>query len=256
VFTTSLWTRPAPSVVANSEYEIMTGAASLSPPRPATVRIGAGVRFSHEARLTVIADPDEDLVRRVAQGDPAAVQAMVARKLPRMLALASRMLGDAVEAEDVAQEVMLRAWRQAPRWAPGKARFDTWLHRVGLNLCYDRLRRRREILTDQTPERPDEGPAPDRGLEAADVGRRVDAALVRLPERQREAVILCHYQELTNIEAAALMSVSIEALESLLSRGRRALRQSLADLAPSGSPSTASGGRDGRVRRGREGGAE
>jgi len=182
--------------------------------------------------LASIADPDEDLVRRVGQGDPAAIQTMVARKLPRMLALAQRMLGDAVEAEDVAQEAMLRAWKQAPRWRPGKAKFDTWLHRVGLNLCYDRLRRRREIPTETPPDRPDDGPAPDRGLLAAELGQRVDAALRRLPDRQREAIVLCHYQELTNIEAASLMSVSVEALESLLSRGRRALRQSLADMAP------------------------
>ena len=180
--------------------------------------------------MALIADPDEDLVRRVGQGDPAAIQSMVARKLPRMLALARRMLGDAAEAEDVAQEAMLRAWRQAPRWTPGKARFDTWLHRVTLNLCYDRLRRRREIATDSPPDRPDEGSAPDRGLLAADVGMRVEAALARLPDRQREAIVLCHYQELTNIEAAVLMEVSVEALESLLSRGRRALRLALADM--------------------------
>jgi RNA polymerase sigma-70 factor (ECF subfamily) len=182
--------------------------------------------------LPPIADPDEDLVRRVGDGDAAAIQAMVARKLPRMLALAQRMLGDPVEAEDVAQEAMLRAWRQAPRWAPGRARFDTWLHRVALNLCYDRLRRRREVPTETPPDRPDPGPGPDRGLLAADVGSRVDAALARLPVRQREAIVLCHYQELSNIEAAALLEISVEALESLLSRGRRALRAALADLRP------------------------
>ena len=182
--------------------------------------------------MASIVDPDEELVRRVGQGDPAAIQAMVARKLPRMLALAQRMLGDPVEAEDVAQEAMLRAWKQAPRWRPGKAKFDTWLHRVGLNLCYDRLRRRREVPTETPPDRPDDGPAPDRGLLAAELGVRVDAALRRLPERQREAIVLCHYQELSNIEAADLMKISVEALESLLSRGRRALRQALADMAP------------------------
>lgn len=182
--------------------------------------------------MATTVDPDEDLVRRVGEGDPAAIQAMVARKLPRMLSLARRMLGDAAEAEDVAQEAMLRAWRQAPRWTPGQARFDTWLHRVGLNLCYDRLRRRREITTDALPDGVDDGPAPDRGLLAAETGARVEAALARLPERQREAIVLCHYQELGNIEAAALMEISVEALESLLSRGRRALRTALADIAP------------------------
>lgn len=70
--------------------------------------------------MATTVDPDEDLVRRVGEGDPAAIQAMVARKLPRMLSLARRMLGDAAEAEDVAQEAMLRAWRQAPRWTPAR----------------------------------------------------------------------------------------------------------------------------------------
>ena len=178
------------------------------------------------------ADPDEDLIRRVARGEPAAVQALVARKLPRLLALGRRMLGDQAEAEDVAQEAFLRAWKQAPRWIPGAAKFDTWLHRVTLNLCYDRLRRKREVTMAEPPDRPDPGPAPDRGLETAELGAQVDRALQALPERQREAIVLCHYQELSNIEAAELMGVSVEALESLLSRGRRALRTALAELAP------------------------
>ena len=199
----------------------MTGAAVLD-------LTGLAATYAR-GRMAPCADPDEDLVRRVGQGDPAAIQAMVARKLPRMLALAQRMLGDAVEAEDVAQETLLRAWRQAPRWVGGRAKFDTWLHRVALNLCYDRLRRRREIPTDAVPDRRYEGPAPDRGLLAADVGTAVNGALAGLPDRQREAIVLCHYQELSNIEAAALMEISVEALESLLSRGRRALRAALAE---------------------------
>ena len=202
----------------------MTGAAVLD-------LTGLEATFAR-GRMATFADPDEDLVRRVGKGDPAAVQAMVARKLPRMLALAQRMLGDPVEAEDVAQEALVRAWRQAPRWVSGRAKFDTWLHRVALNLCYDRLRRRREVPTDAMPERRDEGPAPDRGLIAADVGAAVNGALARLPDRQREAIVLCHYQDLSNIEAAELMKVSIEALESLLSRGRRALRLALAEHRP------------------------
>ncbi len=175
-------------------------------------------------------DPDEELLVRVAHGDPASVRALVARKLPRLLSLAGRMLGDAAAAEDVAQEVFLRVWKQAPRWRPGAARFDTWLHRVALNLCYDRLRRRRELSYAEPPDRPDEGPGPDRGLDAVDTGRRVSAAMQTLPDRQREAIVLCHYQELGNIEAAAVMGVSVEALESLLGRGRRTLRTALADL--------------------------
>jgi RNA polymerase sigma factor (sigma-70 family) len=176
------------------------------------------------------ADPDDELVRRAGLGDAAAVQALVARKLRRVLALAERMLGDASEAEDVAQETFFKVWRNAPRWRPGAAKFDTWLHRVTLNLCYDRLRRRREKPTADPPDTPDPGPGPDRGLMAAAVGERVRVAMQGLPPRQREAIVLCHYQELGNIEAAGLMGVSVEALESLLSRGRRALKAALADL--------------------------
>jgi RNA polymerase sigma-70 factor (ECF subfamily) len=175
-------------------------------------------------------DPDQELVARVARGDPAAVQALVARKLPRMLALARRMLGDAAEAEDVAQEVFLRAWRQASSWKAGQGRFDTWMHRVALNLCYDRLRRRREQPMADPPERPDPAPGAQARLEAADLSQQVETAVAALPERQREAILLCHYQELGNIEAATVMGVSVEALESLLARGRRALRATLADV--------------------------
>jgi len=159
-----------------------------------------------------------------------AIRALVARKLPRVLALARRMLGEDGEAEDVAQETFIRAWKIAPRWRPGTAKFDTWLHRVALNLCYDRLRRRARITGEAPPDQADPAPGPDRNLQARDIGARVDASLQALPSRQREAIVLCHYQELGNIEAATLMKVSVEALESLLARARRTLRATLADL--------------------------
>ncbi len=158
------------------------------------------------------------------------MRALIAAKLPRVLALARRMLADPAEAQDVAQETFIRAWKAAPTWRPGRARFDTWMHKVAMNLCYDRLRRRRRMKREAPPDQPDEGPGPDRDLHARDVGRRVEAALAALPLRQREAIVLAHYQELPASEAAAIMGVSIEALESLLSRGRRALRLALADL--------------------------
>jgi RNA polymerase sigma-70 factor (ECF subfamily) len=212
----------------------MNGATDEAGAQPMVLDIAGPARARRDAdarlQLTPAAgDPDEDLVLRVGRGDADAVRALVARKLPRMLALAQRMLVDTAEAEDVAQEVFLRVWRHAPSWRPGSARFDTWMHRVALNLCYDRLRRRRERPTATPPEQVDPGPGPDRGLRAEEVGRSVAQAMATLPERQREAIVLCHYQELSNIAAAEVMGLSVEALESLLARGRRALRVRLAD---------------------------
>ncbi|GAB7537546.1 hypothetical protein BGC_37640 [Burkholderia sp. 3C] len=174
-------------------------------------------------------DPDAELVARVGQRDPGAVRALVARKLPRLLALATRLLGDRMEAEDVAQEAFIRIWKQAPRWKDGEARFDTWLHRVALNLCYDRLRSRREEPHDEMPDEPDPQPRADARLETLERDARVRAALEALPARQREALVLQYYQELSNIEAAGLMGITVDALESLLSRARRNLRAQLAN---------------------------
>ncbi len=173
-------------------------------------------------------DPDADLVARVGEQDPAAVRMLVSRKLPRLLALATRMLGDRMEAEDVAQEAFVRIWKQAPHWKEGEARFDTWIHRVALNLCYDRLRGRREDPVADLPDEADPQPMPDMQLEARVRDERVRTALAALPVRQREALVLNYYQELSNIEAAALMGVTVDALESLLARARRSLRAQLA----------------------------
>jgi RNA polymerase sigma factor (sigma-70 family) len=167
-------------------------------------------------------DPDEELVRRIGAGDEAAMSALVARKLPRLLALARRMLGDAAEAEDVAQETFMRIWRHAAGWRRERARFDTWVHRVALNLCYDRLRKRREWTSEDLPELADEGLAEASGHEDASI--RVERALRAIAPRQREAIVLTYYQSMSNAEAASTMDVSIEALESLLARARRALQ--------------------------------
>ncbi|GAB2921572.1 RNA polymerase sigma factor [Paraburkholderia jirisanensis] len=173
-------------------------------------------------------DPDADLIAQVGQRDPAAVRTLVARKLPRLLALAVRMLGDRMEAEDVAQEAFLRIWQHAPRWREGEARFDTWLHRVALNLCYDRLRKQPDEPADELPDSADPAPLPDVRLEARSRAARVQAALAALPVRQREALVLNYYQELSNVEAASLMGITVDALESLLARARRNLRAQLA----------------------------
>lgn len=180
-------------------------------------------------------DPDAELMRRAGAGDAGAVNEIVRRHADRVARVSRRMLGDAAEAEDVAQEVFLRVWKQAPNWRTGEAKLATWMHRVTLNLCTDRLRRRRE-----TPD-PDAGLGladPSLGAEEAlhvrERSARVRAALALLPERQRAAIALCYFEGVSNIEAADALDVSVDALESLLSRARRTLRTQLSDEA--GSP--------------------
>lgn len=173
---------------------------------------------------------DDELLRRIGAGDRHACTLLVDRHLARMHALAARVLGDEAEAEDVAQEVFIKVWEQAARWRPdGGARFGTWLHQVCLNACRDRLRRRRESASlDAVAEPADHRPGPEARAQADSVGAQVRAALDALPERQREALVLCHYQELPQAEAAEVLGVSVDAIESLLARGRRALRERLA----------------------------
>jgi RNA polymerase sigma-70 factor (ECF subfamily) len=143
--------------------------------------------------------------------------------VPRVLGYAARLLGDRTEAEDVAQEAMLRLWRIAPDWRQGEARVTTWLYRVVTNLCTDRLRRRRPQGLDEVPEPEDDAPGAAARLIEADRLAALDQALARLPDRQRQAVVLRHLEGLANPEIAEAMDIGVEAVESLVARGKRAL---------------------------------
>lgn len=178
-------------------------------------------------------DPDAALIARIGGGDEAAFRAFVSARLPRVHALAWRMLRDTALAEDVAQEAFLRVWRHAGDWRPGPARFDTWLHRVVLNLCTDRLRRlARDRPEPEPPDRADPAPDPEARLADADRAARLRAALDRLPRRQKEALMLQTYGDLPQSEIAASLRISVAALESLLSRARRTLRTLLVETDP------------------------
>lgn len=140
------------------------------------------------------------------------------------MTLAVRMTGNVQDAEEVAQDAFLRVWSAAERWSPGAARFTTWLYRVVMNLCLDRKRRAPMLAMDDVVEPADEGPS---GLDACSTDQArglVAAALASLPDRQRAAVALCYYGEVSCQEAADTLDVSLSALESLLVRGRRGLR--------------------------------
>lgn len=173
---------------------------------------------------------DDALLVLYARGDAEASRVLAGRHLRRVFGFAARILGDRSEAEDVAQEAMLRLWRIAPDWRPGEAQVSSWLYRVVVNLCTDRqrsARRRRADALDEVAEPADE---------AADVATQMmtraradalQAALASLPDRQRQAVVLRHIEGLSNPEIAAILEIGIEAVESLTARGKRALTAAL-----------------------------
>lgn len=167
------------------------------------------------------------LLRLYAAGDNRAAHQLAQSLLPPVLRYAQRMLGDAAEAEDVAQEAMMRLWRVAPEWRTGEAKVSTWVYRVTANLCVDRLRRKGAIGLHETHEPVD----PSRSaLDHVQDQSRVDAlqaALLDLPARQRQAVVLRHIEGLSNPEIGEIMDISARAVESLTARGKQALAERL-----------------------------
>jgi RNA polymerase sigma-70 factor, ECF subfamily len=173
------------------------------------------------------APADGVLLARVRAGEEAAFRALVARHCPRLIAVARRMLGGEAEAEDVAQETLVRLWRNRESLDVPADGLGGWLYRVTSNLCLDRLRARRpssEDGLDTLTVPPEQG----RDLEQRQLAARVDQSLQQLPERQRLALVLCHYEGLDMASAGDILGVSVEAVESLLARARRTLKASLA----------------------------
>lgn len=173
---------------------------------------------------------DDALLVLYANGDPDAARALAARLVPRILGYATRLLGDRTEAEDIAQEVMLRLWRMAPDWRPGAAQVSTWVYRVTANLCTDRLRaakRKQAQALDDVAEPQDGAASVVAQMIDADRQAALELALADLPERQREAVILRHIEGLANPQIAEVMQIGVEAVESLVARGKRALTTAL-----------------------------
>lgn len=181
----------------------------------------------------VAEESDETLVRKAGRGDRDAAALLVERHTNRIYAVCYRMLGGKAAAEDAAQETFLRLWKNAHRWEPKGAKFQTWLIRIAMNYCLDQLRKSgREAPEEAAPEQIDTADRPDDSLLATERKRQIGVALEKLPARQRLAITLCHFEEMSNIEAAKVMDVSVEAIESLLSRARRSLRDRLSPMKP------------------------
>ncbi len=197
---------------------------------------------SQTAKMTLPADPaltrteDAQLLARYVARDRAAAQTLTDRHLPVVYRHALRLVGTPAEAEDIAQEVMLRLWQAAPDWRADQASLATWLYRVTANLCIDRLRRRKVARPGPSLSAGDlterlRDPAPSAGARLQTQSRldALQAALMTLPERQRQAVVLRHIEGLSNPQIAQIMQQSLRATESLIARGKDGLARALAD---------------------------
>lgn len=186
----------------------------------------------HQAETSIVTDPSDDLacMQRIGRGDQRAYRELVDRYLTSIARFALRTLGDRAEAEEVAQETFLRLWTEAANFEP-RAQPKTWLYRIARNLCIDRIRKRRSHGPEvELSERNAGEDRPSALLVRKQTAERVERALATLPERQREAITLVHYEGLSGAEASEILAVSPEALESLLARARRSLREQLREL--------------------------
>lgn len=171
------------------------------------------------------------LLSRIADGDETAFATLVDRFLPSVFRYAFSFLKAHSPAEDIAQETFFRLWKASASWNPDVSA-HRWLLKVARNLCIDALRRKHPHALED--EAIDEIPSQDETQEALlsqkDVGQHLEQALLLLPTRQREALWLTYYEDMSGAEAAGVMTITVDALESLLARGRKNMRHHLMKL--------------------------
>ena len=178
---------------------------------------------------------DIRLMALVGAGEEAAFEQLVERHQRLVIGTVGRMLGSGSDAEDIAQQVFVRVWKNAKRYEP-RAKFTTWLLKITRNLVFNELRRRSrhpqvplqsESDEEERPLKDERAVAPDASLLEHELQQAVDAAIANLPETQRMAVVLRRYEELSYEEIAAAMDQSVSAVKSLLFRARTELRENL-----------------------------
>ena len=188
------------------------------------------------------------LVKLVERKNQAAFKKLLNMHLSGINRYTVRMIGNAANAEDITQEVFLRLWTRADSYKPEASKLSTWLHNIAHNLCIDYFRKNNRFIQDSSEiyeteenlhlasvsDRPhgiatSASDEPEHELAKKTRDHDVKKALMTLPERQRSAIIMCHYQGVSNKDAAHIMEVSVDALESLLSRGRLKLRKLLTE---------------------------
>lgn len=169
---------------------------------------------------------DEELMMLVAQGHRLSFDHLVRRHLARAFSVACR-IGGVGDAEDIVQEAFLKLWISAPSWRSGRSRFGAWFYRIVVNASLDRLRRRKHFAPVVMENLPDPAPGIETTTAERQEMRRIVAAVSRLPEKQRAAIMLCYQKGMTNAQAAEMMGLHIKSLEGLLARARKTLRNDL-----------------------------
>ena len=190
--------------------------------------------------MTIAAEqtPQEDeLVRRAQEGDDDAFDRLVELFAPRVYNLAFRLIGHAEDAQDLAQEALLRAYDALPRFRRDAA-FTTWLYRIVVNVCHDERARRKRRPPTMSELETDDGPAITEtltdGTDTEDLllqrerSRTLQEAIATLPDPFRLTLVLYDIQGFSYQEAADILDIQIGTVKSRLNRARNLLREKLA----------------------------
>ena len=170
---------------------------------------------------------EAELVQQLSSGDENAYRILLDQHLASISSYVGRMMHSNAYTQDIVQETFLRLWTQGARFNPETAKLTTWLHNIAHNLCVDHFRKHNRMVLEDVNDEPDEHSEPVSQLQNLESATHIGECLMQLPERQRSAIIMCHYQGMSNKDAAAILDISLDALESLMARGRRKLRKLL-----------------------------
>ena len=220
---------PSRTAALDESYDrLFSDAGSSTPAQSKQQGTSETLSNSNEPSNTEITD--QELMQAVCVGSRSAYQRLVKRHLKSISHYAYRLLGNQKDTQDITQEVFLRLWINAQKWNTEKSKLTTWLHRIAHNLCIDYLRKHTRMQTQDSfdDEAADSSSNNEESTEETnDKTKLLREALSALPENQRSALSLCHYQGFSNKEAAAIMNISVKALESAIARAKRSLREKL-----------------------------
>ena len=175
-----------------------------------------------------VAQQDASLLLRICAHDHVAFAILVRKHTSRFFRVAYRFVGNRSEAEDIVQDAFLKLWEKPDSWQAEKnTAFTTWFHRIVVNRCLDRLRKKRPLPLLEEDVLPDERQTHEELMLEREKQRMVDRYVAQLPERQRTALNLCFYEGLSNQEAADIMGLRLKALQALLMRAKTTLKENL-----------------------------